>query len=199
MADHGVHRAHGADAGAWSEVNVQDQPGHGAKPPKKTNPLLIVAVVLGGVFLIGVASRSQEPAESASGATDAATRSRSVTTPTEPEPRSGPTEPAAATPPTVPEMRALLAELKALEQDGRAMEAVRDNGSQCGDRMRQNQAKAHELARRAQNTPPTMELQAAARLMDLCVSCARDSALEWCGRVHESLQAAEAELAKAKR
>ena len=48
------------------------QPGYGppmgAKPPKKTNPLLIVAAVLGGLFLIGLVNRSQKPAESATSA-----------------------------------------------------------------------------------------------------------------------------------
>lgn len=93
------------------------------------------------------------------------------------------------------EVKEVLQAVRALEQQGRGMEALRrgypDDLSkvrQCGDLMRERQPQARSLRERAEALPKpfSIHLAAAATELILCVSCSR-SALQNCDRARSSI------------
>jgi hypothetical protein len=90
----------------------------------------------------------------------------------------------------------ILASLRRLEKQGRAMESLRHTQDlqvirQCGDAMRTHQNELNGLAARAGTLPNRygMYLRASAFELDPCVSCVEDAAKD-CDRAHETIQSA---------
>ena len=95
------------------------------------------------------------------------------------------------------EARAILKDLRILEQQGRSMEPLRNTddlskSGRCGELMRERQKRAKELAARAEALPTKLsyDLRVAATKLVWCVSCL-GNALEDCDRARASLAQAE--------
>lgn len=96
------------------------------------------------------------------------------------------------------EVREVLQTIRALEQQGRGMESLRqgypndlDKVRQCGEQMRERQPQARGLRDRAEALPKPFSayLGAAATELVLCVSCSR-SALDNCARARSYIEEA---------